>query len=486
MNLIEPILFQAKLNPMALAICVPGSKLQSVSYGQLVRFIHNTARMALKSGIAPGSVVATYINDTILHMALSLGLMHVGVATLSLRSPKPVAEIAPDIILTDAPGKITSGGTVLNIDYSWLESGGPTAEPAPSYGDDGGICRIVLTSGSTGEAKGLAFSHKAMAERMAYDTFSKGSRFAHCRRLYCDLGIATSPGFRYAIGILRRGGTIYLLGPDPADILQAVDLHKIEGMATAPYGLGEFLKFFEADSAFEVTFDHIICQGAMLPPQLSQRVRARMCQNLYSSYGSTETTTVAFGPANVLEKIPGAVGYIQPGVIVEAIDDSGHVLPSMQDGELRIRTSHMAEGYVGDPDSTRAFFRDGYFYSGDIGHVTREGILVISGRAKTALNIGGDTVTPELVEDVISAFAGIREAGVFAAKNDLGISELHALIVTSSLINDEELRSHCTSRLPPSCVPVRFLIVDALPRGGQGKVERHRFAEIASLQTQSF
>ncbi|HUL88193.1 MAG TPA: hypothetical protein VLU23_08435, partial [Pseudolabrys sp.] len=153
MNLVEPILFQAKLNPMALAICVPGSKLQSVSYGQLVRFIHNTARMALKSGIAPGSVVATYISDTILHMSLSLGLMHVGVTTLSLRSPKPVAEIAPDVILTDAPGKITSGGTVLNIDYSWLESGGPTAEPAPSYGDDGGICRIVLTSGSTGEAK---------------------------------------------------------------------------------------------------------------------------------------------------------------------------------------------------------------------------------------------------------------------------------------------------------------------------------------------
>jgi len=426
-----------------------------------------------------------YVKDTILHISLVLGLMHVGVTTLSLRNPKPVTGIIPDVILTDAPAKFVSGATVLNVDYSWLEDTGPPTDSVPLYGDDNDICRIVLTSGSTGVAKGVAFSHKATADRIAYDTFSKGSRFAHCRRLFCDLSITTSPGFRYAMGILRRGATVYLLGPDPADILQTIDLQQIEGMATSPYGLGEFLRFFEADSAFEATFDHIICQGAQLSPQLSQRVRARMCQNLYSSYGSTEATTAAFGPASVLERIPGAVGYVQPGVAVEAIDKSGNVLAPMQDGELRIRTAHMAEGYVSDPESTKEFFRDGFFYSGDIGHVTRDGILVISGRAKTALNIGGSTITAESVEEVISSFEGIREAGAFEVKNDLGISEINALIVTNSSIDGEALRKHCASRLPPSCPPTRFILIDALPRGAQGKVERHRFAEIASLHTQN-
>jgi acyl-CoA synthetase (AMP-forming)/AMP-acid ligase II len=485
MNILEPILFQCKLNPLALAICVPGSKLESVTYGMLEQFIYNAARTAIKSGIAPGNVVATYINDTVLHTSLVLGLMHVGAVGLSLRGPQPVAGIVPDFILTDVPGRISGDATVLNVDQSWLEGDGASTERVPPRGNDDDTCRIILTSGSTGFSKGIAFSHKMIAGRMFTYTYSKGPRFSHCSRFFCDLGLSTTPGFQYAMSLLGRGGTIYFLGPDPVDILQTIDLHKIQGMATSPYGLGEFLKFFESDSAFEVTFDHIICQGAMLSRELSQRARARMCQNLYSSYGSTETLTVAFGPASVIESVPGAVGYVQPGVTVEAVDKSGKVLSPMQDGELRIRANHMADGYVGDPESTQRFFRDGYFYSGDIGHITPDGLLVITGREKTALSVGGDTVSPELVEGVITSFPGVREAGVFTVDNQLGIAELSALIVTGSPIDDATLHRHCAGSLPSSSIPVRFIVVDALPRGGQGKLERHRLPEIAANKTRA-
>src|SRR5450631_2843644 len=206
MNIVEPILFQCKLNPLAMAICVPGSKYGSVNYGMLERFIHNAARTALKSGIAPGNLVATYINDTVLHTSLTLGLMHVGAATLSLKDPKPVAGITPDVILTDVPGKISGDVTVLGVDQSWLENDAPatTGVNAPFNNEDD-VCRIILTSGSTGVSKGVAFSHKALAARIAHYTYSKGPRFAHCPRFFCDLGIATSPGFRYAMSLLSRG-----------------------------------------------------------------------------------------------------------------------------------------------------------------------------------------------------------------------------------------------------------------------------------------
>jgi len=479
MNIVEPILFQCKLNPFTTAICVPGSAIGSVPYGMLEAFIHNVARTALKSGIVPGNVVATYVSDQILHTALVLGLMHVGATSLSLRGSKPVVGISPDVILTDAPGNFPVAANVLNVDKSWLEGGGATA-PVAAHGRDSDICRIILTSGSTGLPKGVRFSHRMLAARIAHYGYSKGPRFAHCSRLYCDLGIASSPGFRYAMVLLSRGGTIFFLGPDPADILQAIDLYRIQGMATSPYSLGEYLRFFEADRAFEVTFDHIICQGAMLSRQLAQRVRTRLCQNLYSSYGSTETTTVAFGPASMLERVPGAVGYIQPGVVVEVTDRSGNVLQPLRDGALRIRTDLMADGYLGDPETSREFFREGYFYPGDIGHLTAEGLLVVTGREKTALNIGGDTVSPELVEDIIVSFPGISEAGVFAATNDLEIDELCALIVVSSPIDEVALRRYCAQRLPPSCGLTRIFRVDALPRGGQRKLERQRLPEIAA------
>jgi acyl-CoA synthetase (AMP-forming)/AMP-acid ligase II len=485
MNIIEPVLFQCKLNPLALAICVPGAQIESVTYGELERLIHNSARMALASGLHPGSVVAVHIsNNTVLHASLVLGLMHAGMTVLSLRETAPVPGINPDVILTNSPGLFGAGPTVLAVDESWLQGGG-ALEPVAAHGSGSDTCRIILTSGSTGVSKGIAFSHDSLAARITHYAYAKGPRFARCSRLYCDLGIGTSPGFRYAITMLSRGGTVFYLGPEPADILQAISLHEIEGMATSPYGLGEFLRVLEADSAFDVTFDHIICQGAMLSPALSHRARSRICQNLYSSYGSTETTTVAFGPASVTERVPGAVGYIQPGVRVEVVDPSGVILPPMQDGELRIRTEHMADGYVGDPETTQRLFRDGCFYSGDMGHVTADGLLVVTGRIKTALNIGGDTISPEKLEEVITAFPGIREAGAFSVNNDLGIAELHALIVTASPIDESGLRRHCAARLSPSRVPVRFIVVDAIPRGGQGKLERHRFAELAAAKTRA-
>jgi acyl-CoA synthetase (AMP-forming)/AMP-acid ligase II len=192
--------------------------------------------------------------------------------------------------------------------------------------------------------------------------------------------------------------------------------------------------------------------------------------------------TVAFGPASVIESVPGAVGVIQSGVTVEAIDKSGQVLAPLQDGVLRVRTNYMVSEYVGDPEATQTFFRDGYFYPGDIGHITPEGLLVITGREKTAINVGGDTISPERVENVIAAFPNVGEAGVFATENALGIVELSALIVTRSPVDESLLRDHCAGRLSPSCVPVKFITVEALPRGGQGKLERHRFMEVAATK----
>ncbi len=479
MNIVEPILFQCKLNPLATAICVPGAKIESVTYKSLETFIHNVARTALKSGIAPGDIVALGLTDTVLHVACTLGLMHMGAATMSMRGSNIAEATKPDLVLTDAPTKVMTDSTVVAVDHSWLHGDG-AAKPVPVNGADQEICRIILTSGSTGEPKGIAFSHQLLAARIAHYTYSKGPRFAHCSRLYCDLGFGTSPGFRYALALLSRGGTIFFLGPEPADILQAISLHKVQGMATSPYSLGEYLRFFEADPDFDVSFDHIICQGGMLSRQLSQRARTRLCQNLYCSYGSTETTTVAFGPASVLERQAGAVGFIQPGVLVEAIDESGKALPPLQDGLLRIRSDNMASGYFRDEELTARFFRDGFFYSGDIGHITPEGILVITGREKTALNVGGDTVSPERVESVIGEFPNIREAAVLLVNDDLGISRLVALIVAETAINEVALREYCAQRLSPSAVPVRIIRTDGLPRGGQGKIDRQRLSDLAA------
>src|SRR5581483_7566046 len=123
MNVIEPILFQCRLNPTGLAVCVPGSGYFGVTYGMLQRFILSTASMAENAGVRPGNLVAIYISgDTILHLSLILGLTYLGAATLSLRGPTVVPGIKPDLIMTDVPGQIPGGVTVLGVDQSWLSA----------------------------------------------------------------------------------------------------------------------------------------------------------------------------------------------------------------------------------------------------------------------------------------------------------------------------------------------------------------------------
>jgi acyl-CoA synthetase (AMP-forming)/AMP-acid ligase II len=69
---------------------------------------------------------------------------------------------------------------------------------------------------------------------------------------------------------------------------------------------------------------------------------------------------------------------------------------------------------------------------------------------------------------------------VFTVNNELGIAELHSLIVTNGPLNEAALRDHCVTRLSPSCVPVRYTVVASLPRGGQGKLDRKRLPEAAA------
>jgi len=99
-------------------------------------------------------------------------------------------------------------------------------------------------------------------------------------------------------------------------------------------------------------------------------------------------------------------------------------------------------------------------------------MLVITGRKKEVLNLGGDKVSPRVIEDALTAFDGVREAVAFTVPNDMGIDEVWALIVQEGTLNEETLRNHCQEKLAPTHGPVRFMSVADLPRNANGKVDR--------------
>ena len=166
MNIVSPILAQARLQPTALAICVPGAPQPFMSYGRLAASIHNVAHHASAAGLKRGNVVGIFVNDPVLHLVLTLGLTRLGIITMSADTLQIPKEVGVEVLMTDVP---LPAGTdrCVRVDRHWMTGDGQAPLGDPDADDRFGVARIVLTSGTTGQQKGVALTHDMTALRVA-------------------------------------------------------------------------------------------------------------------------------------------------------------------------------------------------------------------------------------------------------------------------------------------------------------------------------
>lgn len=480
MNIIDPILFQCKWQPLGLALCAPGTIFNSVTYGRLERFIHNVSRNARKHGLARGNVVALFIKDPILHSAVILGLTNMGVVTVSARELALPKELRVDAILVDSSYPSHKQPGAILVDVNWVKGDGHGNGVARADVSPEDACRIVLTSGTTSSSKAVVRSNKNVLMRLGRRPATYGNRFPTCSRIFLDIGLATGSGFAYLIYTLSRGGTLFMRGGSGMESLEALTANRVQAMVASPKTLAEVADLCDEVPAFAATFEIVISTGAMLTKALAERVRARLCPHVVSVYGSTETSNIAAAPASVIAKIENAVGYIAPDVVVDIVDASGKKLPDGKEGLVRVRSDCLVDGYMGDLEETQLRFREDGFYSGDIGAVMPNGILLITGREGTSINTGGDKVNPERVEAALASYGPVRDAAAFGITNRLGIQRLASAVHWRGEPDLSGLQKHLQQHLPPSMIPKSFLAVDAIPRNSSGKIDRKRLKEIAA------
>ncbi|NBR13875.1 MAG: hypothetical protein EBU01_04735 [Crocinitomicaceae bacterium] len=122
---------------------------------------------------------------------------------------------------------------------------------------------------------------------------------------------------------------------------------------------------------------------------------------------------------------------------LQIVDDKDNVLPAMSVGHLRYRRSDMATFYYNNLADTLQYFKDGYFYPGDLGFIDNEGRLVLEGRNTDVINLGGVKVNPDRIEVIALSQVGIRDCATFGHINDSGVEELCIAIVIDSEFNRE-------------------------------------------------
>ena len=352
--------------------------MEAVTYGNLAHMMNNVGRTALALGLTRGNVVAISIKDQILHAAIMLGLTRLGIATVSPAAAIP-AELGVQLLITDGATASPHVARVIVADAGWTIGGGKPVAPAVTQqvGSDD-VCRILLTPPAAGAVKGVALTHDLAWRRNARFAFVNGNRLARCAGLYCDVGLSGAPAFEYLIHVLCKGGTLYLPG-DPESIVQAFDLYKMQAMVATAAGLARHLELLEAQSVFQCGFEAVFCCGGGLGRELADRICARICANVFATYGRPETGTLAAGSTHVLADTLGAVGYLAPDVAAEAVDAAGNPVPAGQKGTIRFRAPQMVAEYVGNPRESERTFRRGWFNSTEIGHLGDGGMLIFGG-----------------------------------------------------------------------------------------------------------
>jgi acyl-CoA synthetase (AMP-forming)/AMP-acid ligase II len=482
-NIVDPILAQCRFQPDAPALCVPGEPHATIAYGQLGRLINNVARHAERVGLRRGDTVVLYGQDMIGHVLLILGLAKAGIASISGRGPVLPPEIKIDAIVTDVDEGLPAGKRIIRADASWMDGDGAPidAKHAAPGGDQ--VCRIVFTSGTTGEPKGVAFTHRMVVERAVRFDYLGGNLLPATLRTCISLGLTTSLGYLHLIYGLTRGGLVVLPAGPHSHAMNACDFYDVRYWIGSPAGLAELLAFYQEAKGRRCNFHGMLVGGSLLSKALSDRVRERMCANLVSAYGATETNMVATAPAYVTAETTGAVGYLTPGMMVETVDGNDQPLPVGSEGLIRIRGPYNIKEYIGAPAESAKAIRDGWFYPGDVGSLRRDNMLIVSGRQKTVMNVGGDKTSPETIEAVLMEFPGIDRAGVRSVANAFGIEDIWAAYVSHSGVNERELHVFCQGMMLPAFVPLRFVRVPEIPVNEMGKVDRPRLAEILRPQT---
>jgi acyl-CoA synthetase (AMP-forming)/AMP-acid ligase II len=476
MNIVEPILFQARHQPEAPALCAQGDDV--VSYARLCAQMNNVARRARSFGLRRGNIVALAIVNPLHHTAVILGLTQVGIIPVTVGPNPPPAGLRIDAVIKNTFYDFAPAARHLQFDFTWI-----TGESAPiddlrhsgSEGDD--ICRIVMTSGTTGEAKAVALTHNIAIARIARFDFLTGRGLPRSSRVYLNMPIGSARGYYSLTYVLGRGGTLFFRGDSLEDTLRSFEIFRVEAMMATPNTLAQLLNACDRFPGIEVRFDTIITGGSQLPQALLERAWPRLCTSLVTVYGATETALAATAPAPRIAHIPGAVGYVAPGVRIEIVDQDDNPLPDGTEGIVRIASECGVDRYIDDAEESAKVFRDGWFYPGDIGSLTLDRVLIISGRQRDLLNIGGGKMAAAKIEADLLSYRGVSAAAVFSATNRLGVDEVWAAIVSAEPIDSDGLRAYCRTRLPPIFVPVHIVPVDALAVNEMGKLDRARIKQ---------
>ena len=460
-----------------------------ISYAQLNQTANRVATALIGLDIQPNDHIGIYAPNSGDWIAFYFGVLKAGAVPVTLSSQLSKDELSlllnhskPRMIFTSAEKLgnleefrasgdlqkiICPGG---NLDMKRLTELGSASFKALDK-DREDIAAILYTGGTTGTPKGVMLSHENI--NMSTQNIVFNERSTHEDRALCFLP------FNHVFGQMHIMNATILSG-GCLEMLPAFDMDKILWLLAA----GRVTKLFAVPTIYTRFLGlnglkqrlgqvrYCFSAAASMAADTVRQWKAQTGLAIYEGYGMTEAAPVVTYN-HYYRHVIGSVGTAAPGVEIQIRDQAGHVLDQGLEGEICVRGRNIMKGYLNNPEGTRAaFWKNGWFRSGDIGRFDPDGYLYIVDRLKDMIITGGENVYPKEVEDVLYARPEVEECAIIGLPDPEWGERVTAFIVArqGEKIDPEVLRTFLKSRISAFKVPKEFRAVGELPKSPAGKI----------------
>ena len=464
-----------------------------ISYLELERDACRMANGLRELGVAKGDRVILFIPKSLIFVIAHLALQKLGAVAVPLNPGFKQSEM--QYLLGDAQAKlilldpekesfireIAPGLTSLVIDsqkpYQDIDVFHTAPEeftPIEIGPDDPGL--IIYTSGTTGKPKGAVLTSRNLVHDarniIRIWEISETDVLCHALPLFHVHGLC------FALHTsLMAGAHVLMLdqfSPDPViETLRQQDGPHVCSVFMAVPAMYAKLMDHIGDRIFDFSHMRLWTSGsAPLLAQDFERIHKLFGKEPLEREGMSETGMNFSNPLRGSKK-PGSIGIPLPALEVRMVDPaSGVDVKPGQTGEIWLKGPAVTPGYWQKPEETAKTFEQGWFKTGDLGHLDSDGYYYLTDRIKHIIISGGENISPKEIESVVNQVAGVAESSVVGIPNEKWGEKVVAAVVKDpgTDMSAAEIQTHCKKHLHDWKCPKEIAFVEELPRNTMGKV----------------
>ncbi len=463
----------ARRDPERLAVSAPDGEL---TYGALDRLANQIGRELRALGVDKGDRVALWMNKSTRTIAAMQAVLRLGAAYVPIdptspraRAGKIVSDCAPRVLITDGDHEGDFGVPCLDWQRALTQSVEAIARPALTCDD---LAYILYTSGSTGQPKGVCISHENALACIDWATAELGAtaedRFSNHAPFHFDISVLDLyPAF-------AAGASVHLVPERSAYLPAELARFLVDRRITIWYSVPSALLLMLEHGGLESLapgLDHlrvISFAGEPFPVPGLRRLRATFpAARLLNLYGPTETNVCTFFEVGeVPERVP--IGRACSGDRVWAVDQNGNEVPVGGEGELLVEGPTVMSGYFGQPARAAGPYR-----TGDLVRRVSELEYEYIGRLDHMVKVRGHRVELGDIESTLLEHPIVRECAVMVCGTGIEARLIAFLSCREGAWPGLlAFKQFCAERLPRYMIIDKAIQLDALPRTGNGKIDR--------------